>query len=143
MPTLFSVFPSIEGAWEDTLNFLLNAIIIKSTQHKLNPSKKQVNVANYFLHNSLLPPGGTMTGHHLRGWSGLEPRTLPDDHSLSALYPSRVEETGMVLSLEQTERHSRRPVQRGTPSQKDTPNPGDSLGMGQGWGREGLCPQDT
>ncbi|XP_074172328.1 hypoxia-inducible factor 3-alpha isoform X3 [Rhinolophus sinicus] len=40
---------------------------------------------------------------------------------------SRVEETGMVLSLEQTERHSRRPVQRGTPSQKDTPNPGDSL----------------
>ncbi|KAM5209658.1 hypoxia-inducible factor 3-alpha isoform 1-T1 [Hipposideros larvatus] len=40
---------------------------------------------------------------------------------------SRVEETGMVLSLEQTERHSRRPVRRGTPSQKDTPNPGDSL----------------
>ncbi|XP_021572716.1 hypoxia-inducible factor 3-alpha isoform X3 [Carlito syrichta] len=40
---------------------------------------------------------------------------------------SRVEETGVVLSLEQTERHSRRPVQRGTPSQKDAPNPGDSL----------------
>ncbi|XP_066127839.1 hypoxia-inducible factor 3-alpha isoform X1 [Saccopteryx bilineata] len=40
---------------------------------------------------------------------------------------SRVEDTGMVLSLEQTERHSRRPVQRATPSQKDTPNPGDSL----------------
>uniref|UniRef100_A0A8C0RWQ9 Hypoxia inducible factor 3 subunit alpha n=1 Tax=Canis lupus familiaris TaxID=9615 RepID=A0A8C0RWQ9_CANLF len=40
---------------------------------------------------------------------------------------SRVEETGVVLSLEQTERHSRRHSQRGTPSQKDTPNPGDSL----------------
>ncbi|XP_012589179.1 PREDICTED: hypoxia-inducible factor 3-alpha isoform X2 [Condylura cristata] len=40
---------------------------------------------------------------------------------------SRVEETGVVLSLEQTERHSRRPVQRGAPSQKDTPNPGESL----------------
>ncbi|XP_029781467.1 hypoxia-inducible factor 3-alpha isoform X8 [Suricata suricatta] len=34
---------------------------------------------------------------------------------------SRVEETGVVLSLEQTERHSRRPAQ------KDAPNPGDSL----------------
>eukprot|EP00069_Balaena_mysticetus_P009874 bmy_06581T0 len=40
---------------------------------------------------------------------------------------SRVEETEVVLSLEQTERHSRRHVQRGTPSQKDAPNPGDSL----------------
>ncbi|XP_055993143.1 hypoxia-inducible factor 3-alpha isoform X2 [Sorex fumeus] len=40
---------------------------------------------------------------------------------------SRVEETGLVLSLEQTDRPSRRPLQRGTPSQKDTPNPGDSL----------------
>ncbi|XP_022441016.1 hypoxia-inducible factor 3-alpha isoform X2 [Delphinapterus leucas] len=40
---------------------------------------------------------------------------------------SRVEETEVVLSLEQTERHSRRQVQRGTPSQKDAPNPGDSL----------------
>ncbi|XP_059006814.1 hypoxia-inducible factor 3-alpha isoform X6 [Mustela lutreola] len=40
---------------------------------------------------------------------------------------SRVEETGVVLSLEQTERHSRRPVQRGTPSQKDAPNFRDSL----------------
>uniref|UniRef100_A0A8C9KAU5 Hypoxia inducible factor 3 subunit alpha n=1 Tax=Panthera tigris altaica TaxID=74533 RepID=A0A8C9KAU5_PANTA len=40
---------------------------------------------------------------------------------------SRVEETGVVLSLEQTERHSRRPAQRGTPSQKDAPDPGDSL----------------
>ncbi|VCW76350.1 unnamed protein product, partial [Gulo gulo] len=40
---------------------------------------------------------------------------------------SRVEETGVVLSLEQTERHSRRPVQRGTPSQKDAPNCRDSL----------------
>ncbi|XP_072872362.1 hypoxia-inducible factor 3-alpha isoform X2 [Chlorocebus sabaeus] len=40
---------------------------------------------------------------------------------------SRVEETGVVLSLEQTERHSRRPIQRGAPSQKDTPNPGNSL----------------
>ncbi|XP_037372720.1 hypoxia-inducible factor 3-alpha isoform X5 [Talpa occidentalis] len=40
---------------------------------------------------------------------------------------SRVEETGVVLSLEQTERHSRRPVQRGAPSQKDAPNPGESL----------------
>ncbi|XP_034528681.1 hypoxia-inducible factor 3-alpha isoform X7 [Ailuropoda melanoleuca] len=40
---------------------------------------------------------------------------------------SRVEETGVVLSLEQTERHSRRPIQRGTPSQKDAPNSGDSL----------------
>ncbi|XP_062968235.1 hypoxia-inducible factor 3-alpha isoform X2 [Cynocephalus volans] len=37
---------------------------------------------------------------------------------------SRVEETGVVLSLEQTERHSRRPIQ---PSQKDSPNPGDNL----------------
>uniref|UniRef100_A0A8C9BG90 Hypoxia-inducible factor 3-alpha n=1 Tax=Phocoena sinus TaxID=42100 RepID=A0A8C9BG90_PHOSS len=35
---------------------------------------------------------------------------------------SRVEETEVVLSLEQTERHSRRHVQRGTPSQKDAPN---------------------
>lgn len=33
----FSVFPSTEGAWEDTLNFPLNAIIIKSIQQKLNP----------------------------------------------------------------------------------------------------------
>ncbi|KAB0398583.1 hypothetical protein E2I00_009936, partial [Balaenoptera physalus] len=40
---------------------------------------------------------------------------------------SRVEETEVVLSLEQTERHSRRHVQRGTPSQKDAPSPGDSL----------------
>ncbi|KAM5297197.1 hypoxia-inducible factor 3-alpha isoform 2-T2 [Glossophaga mutica] len=40
---------------------------------------------------------------------------------------SRVEETGVVLSLEQTERRSRRPVQRATLSQKDTRNPGDSL----------------
>ncbi|XP_021786907.1 hypoxia-inducible factor 3-alpha isoform X3 [Papio anubis] len=40
---------------------------------------------------------------------------------------SRVEETGVVLSLEQTEQHSRRPIQRGAPSQKDTPNPGNSL----------------
>ncbi|XP_044615017.1 hypoxia-inducible factor 3-alpha isoform X3 [Equus asinus] len=39
---------------------------------------------------------------------------------------SRVEETEVVLSLEQTERHSRRPVQRGIPSQ-DGPNLGDSL----------------
>ncbi|XP_048225210.1 hypoxia-inducible factor 3-alpha isoform X2 [Perognathus longimembris pacificus] len=38
---------------------------------------------------------------------------------------SRVEETGMVLSLEQTERHSRKP--RPASSQKDTPNPGDKL----------------
>lgn len=34
---LFSVFPSTEGAWEDTLNFLLNAIIIKSIRQKSNP----------------------------------------------------------------------------------------------------------
>ncbi|XP_045843174.1 hypoxia-inducible factor 3-alpha isoform X6 [Meles meles] len=40
---------------------------------------------------------------------------------------SRVEETGVVLSLEQTERHSRRPIQRGPPSQKDAPNFRDSL----------------
>ncbi|XP_003464734.1 hypoxia-inducible factor 3-alpha isoform X1 [Cavia porcellus] len=40
---------------------------------------------------------------------------------------SRVEETGVVLSLEQTERHSRRPFQRGTSSPKDAPNPGDRL----------------
>ncbi|XP_003799581.1 hypoxia-inducible factor 3-alpha isoform X2 [Otolemur garnettii] len=40
---------------------------------------------------------------------------------------SRVEETGMVLSLEQTERHSRRPIQWGASSQKDAPNSGDSL----------------
>uniref|UniRef100_A0A8W4FPM1 Hypoxia inducible factor 3 subunit alpha n=1 Tax=Sus scrofa TaxID=9823 RepID=A0A8W4FPM1_PIG len=40
---------------------------------------------------------------------------------------SQVEETEVVLSLEQTERHSRRPIQRGTPSQEDAPNPGDSL----------------
>ncbi|XP_054444461.1 hypoxia-inducible factor 3-alpha isoform X2 [Pteronotus mesoamericanus] len=40
---------------------------------------------------------------------------------------SRVEETGVVLSLEQTERHSRRPIQRASLSQKNTPNPGDSL----------------
>ncbi|XP_005413887.1 PREDICTED: hypoxia-inducible factor 3-alpha isoform X1 [Chinchilla lanigera] len=40
---------------------------------------------------------------------------------------SRVEETGVVLSLEQTEQHSRRPLQRGTSSQKDAPNPGDRL----------------
>ncbi|XP_007941239.1 hypoxia-inducible factor 3-alpha [Orycteropus afer afer] len=40
----------------------------------------------------------------------------------------RVEETGVVLSLEQTEqRHSRRPAQRSAASQKDTPSPGDSL----------------
>ncbi|KAM5236404.1 hypoxia-inducible factor 3-alpha [Ctenodactylus gundi] len=38
---------------------------------------------------------------------------------------SQVEETGVVLSLEQTERHSRRPLQRGTVSQKDTLNLGD------------------
>ncbi|XP_024092473.2 hypoxia-inducible factor 3-alpha isoform X2 [Pongo abelii] len=40
---------------------------------------------------------------------------------------SQVEETEVVLSLEQTEQHSRRPIQQGAPSQKDTPNPGDSL----------------
>uniref|UniRef100_A0A8C5XEQ6 Hypoxia-inducible factor 3-alpha n=1 Tax=Microcebus murinus TaxID=30608 RepID=A0A8C5XEQ6_MICMU len=41
---------------------------------------------------------------------------------------SRVEETGVVLSLEQTEWHSRRHLQWGAPSQKDAPNFGDSLG---------------
>ncbi|OWK15613.1 HIF3A [Cervus elaphus hippelaphus] len=40
---------------------------------------------------------------------------------------SRVEETEVVLSLEQTERHSRRHIQQGSPSQKDAPNPGDRL----------------
>ncbi|XP_053463608.1 hypoxia-inducible factor 3-alpha isoform X1 [Nycticebus coucang] len=41
---------------------------------------------------------------------------------------SRVEETGVVLSLEQTERHSRRPIQWGAScSQKDAPNSEDSL----------------
>lgn len=40
---------------------------------------------------------------------------------------SRVEETGVVLSLEQTERHSRRSLQRGVLSQKDAPNPGHRL----------------
>ncbi|XP_057567002.1 hypoxia-inducible factor 3-alpha isoform X13 [Hippopotamus amphibius kiboko] len=45
---------------------------------------------------------------------------------------SRVEETEVVLSLEQTERHSRRHIQRGTPSQKDAPNPGDSLELARG-----------
>lgn len=99
-------------------------------------------MANSFLHAALLPRMELppVTGHHLRGLPGPGPRTLPDSHSPFFPVPSRVEETGVVLSLEQTERHSRRPVQRATPSQKDTPNPGDSLGMGQGWGREGLCP---
>ncbi|XP_004867169.1 hypoxia-inducible factor 3-alpha isoform X2 [Heterocephalus glaber] len=46
---------------------------------------------------------------------------------------SRVEETGVVLSLEQTERHSRRPLQRGTSSQKDGPNPGDRLDTPGPW----------
>ncbi|ELK12783.1 Hypoxia-inducible factor 3 alpha [Pteropus alecto] len=40
---------------------------------------------------------------------------------------SLVEETGVVLSLEQTERHSRRLTQRGALSQKEAPNPGSSL----------------
>nr|XP_058148693.1 hypoxia-inducible factor 3-alpha isoform X4 [Dasypus novemcinctus] len=40
---------------------------------------------------------------------------------------SRVEETGVVLSLEQTEEHSRRPALQGAPSQQDTPDPGDGL----------------
>ncbi|XP_075392722.1 hypoxia-inducible factor 3-alpha [Tenrec ecaudatus] len=40
---------------------------------------------------------------------------------------SRVEETGVVLSLEQTQRHSRRPTPRATASQKDFSSPGDSL----------------
>ncbi|XP_006898751.1 PREDICTED: hypoxia-inducible factor 3-alpha [Elephantulus edwardii] len=40
---------------------------------------------------------------------------------------SRVEETGVVLSLEQTERHSRRPPQQATGSQKNALRPGDSL----------------
>ncbi|KAM6222393.1 hypoxia-inducible factor 3-alpha [Rhynchocyon petersi] len=40
---------------------------------------------------------------------------------------SRVEETGMVLSLEQTERHSRRPPQQTTTSQKNASHPGDSI----------------
>lgn len=43
--------------------------------------------------------------------------------------PSRVEETGVVLSLEQTEQHTRRPPQRGTSSQKGIP--GNGLGMDQ------------
>lgn len=59
MPTLSSVFPSTEGAWEDMLNLLLNAIIIKSIQPKLNP-KKQVNVANYFLPKALHPGWGCL-----------------------------------------------------------------------------------
>ncbi|XP_042127072.1 hypoxia-inducible factor 3-alpha isoform X2 [Peromyscus maniculatus bairdii] len=37
---------------------------------------------------------------------------------------SRVEETGVVLSLEQTEQHTRRPPQRGTSSQKGIPGNG-------------------
>nr|XP_040135964.1 hypoxia-inducible factor 3-alpha isoform X4 [Ictidomys tridecemlineatus] len=40
---------------------------------------------------------------------------------------SRVEETGVVLSLEQTEQHSRRALQGGALSQKDAPNPGHRL----------------
>lgn len=32
----FSAFPSTEGAWEDTLHFLFNAIIIESIQQNLN-----------------------------------------------------------------------------------------------------------
>ncbi|XP_047385351.1 hypoxia-inducible factor 3-alpha isoform X4 [Sciurus carolinensis] len=40
---------------------------------------------------------------------------------------SRVEETGVVLSLEQTEQHSRRPLQGSALSQKDAPNPGHRL----------------
>lgn len=66
-----------------------------------------------------------MTRHPLGCGQGASLTPTP----LSALYPSRVEETEVVLSLEQTERHSRRPVQRGIPSQ-DGPNLGDSLGMG-------------
>lgn len=54
-----------------------------------------------------------------------------------------MEETEVVLSLEQTERHSRRHIQQGSPSQKDAPNPGDRLGMGLGWGWVGLRPQDA
>ncbi|XP_010639159.1 hypoxia-inducible factor 3-alpha isoform X2 [Fukomys damarensis] len=46
---------------------------------------------------------------------------------------SQVEENGVVLSLEQTDRHSRRPLQRGTSSQKDAPNPGDRLDTPGPW----------
>ncbi|XP_008589999.1 PREDICTED: hypoxia-inducible factor 3-alpha isoform X2 [Galeopterus variegatus] len=54
------------------------------------------------------------------GGRGPQPESIVCVHFLI----SRVEETGVVLSLEQTERHSRRPIQ---PSQKDSPNPGDNL----------------
>uniref|UniRef100_A0A8C5ZN65 Hypoxia inducible factor 3 subunit alpha n=1 Tax=Marmota marmota marmota TaxID=9994 RepID=A0A8C5ZN65_MARMA len=50
-----------------------------------------------------------------------------DPHSPVCFVPSRVEETGVVLSLEQTEQHSRRPLQGGALSQKDAPNPGHRL----------------
>lgn len=85
-----------------------------------------------------------MTGYHLRGLPGPGGQGPSlTSAPLFALYPSRVEETGVVLSLEQTEQHSRRPIQQGTSSQKDAPNSGDSLGMGQSWDWEGLWPQDA
>ncbi|XP_036158872.1 hypoxia-inducible factor 3-alpha isoform X1 [Myotis myotis] len=63
----------------------------------------------------------------IRGGCLGRPRTLPDSPSPFCPVPSRVEETGVVLSLQQTERRSRRPLQPATPSQKDTPNPRASL----------------
>ena len=103
-------------------------------------------MAHYFLHNALLPlneiASYDRTSSEGAAWAGGRGCSLTST-PLFALYPSRVEETGVVLSLEQTERHSRRHSQRGTPSQKDTPNPGDSLGMGQGRDREGLWLQKS
>ncbi|XP_073880064.1 hypoxia-inducible factor 3-alpha isoform X21 [Macaca fascicularis] len=67
------------------------------------------------------------------GWSAVAQRQLTAAFAsrvqviLLSQPSNRVEETGVVLSLEQTEQHSRRPIQRGVPSQKDTPNPGNSL----------------
>ena len=128
---LFPVFPSTEGVWEDTLDFLFGAIIIKIIRQNLNSQKKQARSLLCPVPSSPWMRLSPLAGHQLRRLPGLEPRMLPDSRPLSALYPSQVEETEVVLSLEQTERHSRRPIQRGTPSQEDAPNPGDSLGMGR------------
>ena len=57
--SFFPAFPSTEVIWEDTLNFLFNAIlnIIKKKKKQSTKFKslKQVSMANYFLYNALPP----------------------------------------------------------------------------------------
>lgn len=85
--SFFPAFPSTEGIWEDTLNFLFNAIlnIIKTKKQSTKfKSLKQVSMADYFPHNAL-PPLEEMASCNRTSLGGdclgVGPDTLSDSHS--------------------------------------------------------------